>query len=1208
MNKLNFKSVFAGFSALAYISAAAQARLDVVYDDAKGGVKSVAVSGDPDAMNWVEGLEQWGTPAPSMMLKFAGAKTSGNVQTAVWTNQLLKLDVRREACGDTLLEKYVFTAISRHPVYFGRGEAGIFATFNDSYEDAVTSQRKHCHAHIWCGGAFGGVRALKMGPFPTELGLFLAEGTLDSYSVRRIKWQYSNDRGDFVLHPEPFHLNPGASKTFVWKLTAYLEGGFRAAALASGPAAVLVDFENETVFTGERLRVSATSAEPVVSCKVSVNGKEIQAKVEGRRVTVDFRPAFRGTANFVFEINGRNHRAVGYVADDFRTIVGRRVDKILRENQCLDRGSPLHGAFVIYDNEEARQHYGRLSDHNAARERVGMGLLLARWAQTCRTPETMAALERYEEFLLREIWDDKTGEVFNDIGHSERRKRHYNGPWYVNFWWEMYNLTGKAVYLDRIEKGIRRYYEKAGPTFYPIACNYGECIATLKKAGRDTSGLESLLRAHVDVMLAKENGYPSQEVRFEQTLVTPPTTVLSGYSEFIRKDPAVLSAISNHIAVLRRFDGTAPDHRLAGVPIRHWDGYWFGKDRLFGDSMPHYWSCLSAYDYNFFARLSGDWSYFRRAERIFRNLLCLFFPDGKASCAYIHPYSVTMVDKSGKVLEPARRGEKFDAWANDQDYGLYYALREKVFEGMDPMGLANDDDWTVSCSDRPSEKVAVNLALAGATIRGEWEEVPRDIADVWDGNDRWCHFSRRTVANRVEPTSYARIPWRKGLKITVAAKDAAAKIEVLPRGGALHATGTGKVEISPAGPCKLIVSADGDMTRKCISIFVEAAVEEPDWTKWKKVIRFAPGWHDAENDGRIVLNPHGMPVVDGVGDDTLVWLDEGARVCAAVDVNGAKRVKIAGPGTIDLYPRSQGYDRQFRGGNLWGVAKDWELPAVWIHNGAEDVTVENIVMLCSFRGICVRNSKRLSFRDVKIFTHACSGDGINVCNLQGLVARDMFVHSQDDPFCAYSNYDSYHYLWDGNDAVKERLTCDLLVEDSLLWTACRPLVFCGHGTNNRERPDLLENVTVRRCVIFPTMGCALPPENPLNGGSGVIRILNQSGVYGRKMLFEDLEIDWTKGYVSKLFHLEVRSKATASFGEGDGYRVEDVLFRNIRCLGVPDKVARSIQEVRIAKPRPGTGFFNVRTENVTYDGVQVDPFAGDFIRTENENLNNNHNN
>ena len=1191
------RRVAAALLAAAGLTADAAPQIDVRFDDARGGVASVTIAGDPDRMNWVEGLAAWGTPAPSLGLTLVRARTEGPVQTVVWTNAALRLDVRRDVRGDTLAERYVFTATAHHPVYFGRGDVGVYATFNDSYEDSETSQRRRCHAHLWCGGAFGGVRALKMGPFPTELGLFLTEGSLDAYSVCRVREKSSNDRGDFVLHPEPFRLNPGESKAFAWRLTAYPGGGFRAAALASGAAAVLIDFENETVFTGERFRVSATSAEPIAACRVTVNGREVPVRIDGRRALVDFRPGFRGEAAFVFEVNGRRHRAVGHVSDDFRTLVGRRVETILRDNQCRDAGSPLDGAFLVYDNEEARPHYDyRRPNLNAARERVGMALLLARWAQRCPSPELEAALARYEAFLLREVWDDRTGEVYNGIGLRERRKRHYNGPWYISFWFEMHRLTGRPVYLDRIERGIRRYYEKAGTGFYPIASNFAECLAALRADGRDTGEVERLLRAHVDAILARGNGYPSQEVRFEQTLVTPPATILSDYAEHVRRDAAVLSALSNHVAVLTRFDGEAPDHRLAGIPIRHWDAYWFGKSRLFGDTFPHYWSCLSALDYGRFARLSGDVGYARRAARIFRNLLCLYFPDGRASCAYVYPHSVTMVDPSGGVLESARRGEFYDAWANDQDYGLYYALREGVFDALDPMGLANDEDWTVSRIDGEASRVAVNLALSGATIAGEWEEVPRAIAETWDGNDRWCRFNRRTVANRVVPTSYARIAWRPGLKVRVAARRPEAELEVLPRGGALHATGTGAVEIAPAGPCKLIVSADGDVTGRALSLFVEAPVAPPDWGAWKRVIRFGPGWHDAANDARIVPNAHGMPVVAGVGDDTLVWLDEGARVCAAIDVDGARRVRIAGPGTIDLYPRAQGYDRQFRGGGLWGVAKDWELPAVWIHNGAEDVSVEDLVALCSFRGICVRNAKRLRFRDVKVFTHACSGDGINVANLQGLDARDLFVHSQDDAFCAYSNYDSYLYLWDGDGAVAERRTGDLLLEDSLLWTACRPLVFCGHGTNSREPPDLLENVTVRRCAIFPTMGCARPAANPLSGGAGVVRILNQSGVLGRRLRFEDLEVDWTRGYVGKLLHLEVRSRETASFGEGDGYRIEDVLFRNVRCLGVPDRVAKSIREVRAARPRDGRGIFGVRVENVTYDGVPVDPFAGDFVR------------
>lgn len=76
---------------------------------------------------------------------------------------------------------------------------------------ASVCETRRCHAHIWCGGENSWVRALKMGPYPTELALVLQEGDLDAYSVRRIWDEMSNDRGDFVLHPSPFHLNGGGT-------------------------------------------------------------------------------------------------------------------------------------------------------------------------------------------------------------------------------------------------------------------------------------------------------------------------------------------------------------------------------------------------------------------------------------------------------------------------------------------------------------------------------------------------------------------------------------------------------------------------------------------------------------------------------------------------------------------------------------------------------------------------------------------------------------------------------------------------------------------------------------------------------------------------------------------------------------------------------------------------------------------------------------
>src|SRR5699024_12295407 len=60
-------------------------------------------------------------------------------------------------------------------------------------------------------------------------------------------------------------------------------------------------------------------------------------------------------------------------------------------------------------------------------------------------------------------------------------------------------------------------------------------------------------------------------------------------------DPALFEAARTHLHVLDQFQGVQDDHHLHEVAIRHWDGYWFGKRKLYGDTLPHYWSGLSGH-------------------------------------------------------------------------------------------------------------------------------------------------------------------------------------------------------------------------------------------------------------------------------------------------------------------------------------------------------------------------------------------------------------------------------------------------------------------------------------------------------------------------------------------------------------------------------------------------------------------------------------
>ncbi|WP_407489925.1 hypothetical protein, partial [Elizabethkingia anophelis] len=91
--------------------------------------------------------------------------------------------------------------------------------------------------------------------------------------------------------------------------------------------------------------------------------------------------------------------------------------------------------------------------------------------------------------------------------------------------------------------------------------------------------------------------------------------------------------------------------------------YWFGKNQLLGDTMPHYWSTLTAIAFQRYYQCTQERDYERRAKGIVENNLLNFKEDGKASCAYLYPETIN--GKSGKY---------YDAYANDQDWALVYYL------------------------------------------------------------------------------------------------------------------------------------------------------------------------------------------------------------------------------------------------------------------------------------------------------------------------------------------------------------------------------------------------------------------------------------------------------------------------------------------------------------------------------------------------------
>ena len=638
-----------------------------------GCVRSIVFQDDPHQMNWVGHTKEWGRPfaVVGAYLTFrkewnlVSFEEDAESARSVFENDRLRLTVTRSfPDGDRFAESYLFENIAASPCFLRKGELGIYTPVCDEYHSAAVSLATKCNAHIWCGESMSWVNALRQGETGRNLGLVLTAGSIDAYSIDREGQTIGTARrGNIILHPELVDLEAGGSAAFAWELFAHdgVDDFRRRLAARDGLFDIHADFH--TVVGDEPFRFDVGTDSPAL--RVTCEGREVPVTRRDGRSYVEVAPRHWGDHVFELVDGARRTHVRLFAADALEATATRRVRFIVERQQFHRPGHPLDGAYLIYDNEDRRPYFNSVnSDHNASRERLGMGVLVARYLQTHDDPAVRESLRQYVAFVRREFLDPETGNVFDTIGRDPRRVRLYNAPWMMLFMTELYRLTKDGEYLDILMRVIRRYYAIGGARFYPIAFNPEFTYRTLKEAGRDADAEEAKghFLEHSANMVRTGLDYPPHEVIFEQTIVTPAVTFICDCG-LILGDPSYCGKARSHLAVLERFNGCQPDYHYSGVPIRYWDDFWFGKERLFADTIPHYWGCLTARSEFDYYRLSGDESFLRRAENCARNCLCLFGRDGSASCAYVNPFRVD-----------GHRGEFFDGWANDQDFALYFAL------------------------------------------------------------------------------------------------------------------------------------------------------------------------------------------------------------------------------------------------------------------------------------------------------------------------------------------------------------------------------------------------------------------------------------------------------------------------------------------------------------------------------------------------------
>ncbi len=544
-------------------------------------------------------------------------------------------------------------------------DIGIYLPFNDNYSDADTCLTRRCNAHLWCGGATAYACCLRMGGAAPHLGMVLTNGSVVDYSLqgRDDSYMYSQNRGDMILHPADFTLAPGACHLLRWVLFWH-EGWddfFRQA--HECPDFVRMDAKQYVLFPGETLEVTADGQHVA---ELLVDDVPVSATRIGSALTASI--PVHEPGELIVKARGPKRETFlrALVTLDPLELIRRRVRFIVEKQQVRDANDPRDGACLVYDRENGGLWRGDWPwDHNEARERMGMGVLLAQYLRRETDPVIDEAVRRYHRFARTKLQADQY-RVYSSYHRNEdpSRLRMYNFPLLAHFHLEMFRYTRDRQYLDDFLGTMRAYYALDGHRFYAINVPVYEGYREVAQSGtpEEAASLLADFRRHAARIMENGVHYPIHEVNYEQSIVAPAATLLLEMY-LVTGEAQYLDAVAPHMTCLEAFNGKQPDYHLHEVAIRHWDGYWFGKYRVWGDTFPHYWSTLTGITFHRYGQATGDECYTARAETILRNNLCLFDDTGWGSCAYLYP----------KTIE-GRPGGYYDPNANDQDWALVHYL------------------------------------------------------------------------------------------------------------------------------------------------------------------------------------------------------------------------------------------------------------------------------------------------------------------------------------------------------------------------------------------------------------------------------------------------------------------------------------------------------------------------------------------------------
>ena len=660
-------------------------------DSQSGGLMAIRIENDTTGMNWIVRADRsqyaWIDERYAWGLGYFTVSCEEETHKCMWRKPVqvnsdgtsvtylengIRIGVWRTFDKGDLLETYTFTNENDKEVSLY--DIGIYTPINDNYPNASASINRRAHAHIWEGGSAAYICALRMGNYAPHLGIMLTEGALRSYEIwgRGRKKGNSHTRGIIAVNPpDLLQLRPGQSYTLQWRLFTHAgRQDFLNKILKYGGA---VAHSDKYVYTvGETVRAELTSGTELMRCMAWRNGIPVAVRHENGKWIAESTPNEPGEVRFDFYYgDGKQTHVECLVMSPAEELIKKRADFILSRQQMNVQSDLRYGAYMVYDNEADSIYLNDRPnvnpvDRDEGAERVGMGVMLAKQYLLYKDEALKTSLLKYADFIHNRLQSEDYI-TYSSVDHKGRI-RAYNYVWIADFYFYMYKVTADKKFAEYGYNTLRALYSRFGHGFYAIGIPVCLGLEVLKDADmrKEYKKLLKDFTESGDVMIKNGLNYPKHEVNYEQSIVGPALQVLTQLY-LVTGQQKYLDEATRQMPVLDAFNGFQPTYHKHEIAIRHWDGYWFGKREMFGDTFPHYWSTVTGAVYHYYGLCTGDKSYQKRAEEVVRNNLCLFFEDGKASCAYLYPYKVNGI-----------KAAFYDAFANDQDWALvYYYLVNK---------------------------------------------------------------------------------------------------------------------------------------------------------------------------------------------------------------------------------------------------------------------------------------------------------------------------------------------------------------------------------------------------------------------------------------------------------------------------------------------------------------------------------------------------